>query len=303
MHRLHPHEAVRDDVVGQDHMVGMQVDALGGVLDVIAQDAREVAGLGGGHDDAGALLPVVSVACVPGRLAEEGALRRILLRPDAELMLLLHLLGRPEHLLDDRIPFDERPLAGGYLDARPVRAVKSVAPFQAVGAVVDGDPHVVTDQAARDPGEATFAKGQGAGGRLVVEDADLVDAEVGAADGQQSGLTGHRLARGAGERHVAQEYVLQSLDLDDRFVRVALDDAARAAEAGAIATEDQFARDRVVAGGQREHLARMGVEGSLQVGVVGDVDGPGREGRQQAGGEGGEAHRGMPRTSPALSGC
>ena len=45
MHRLHPHEAVRDDVVGQDHMVGMQVDALGGVLDVIAQDAREVAGI------------------------------------------------------------------------------------------------------------------------------------------------------------------------------------------------------------------------------------------------------------------
>jgi len=76
---------------------------------------------------------------------------------------------------------------------------------------------------------------------LVVEDADLVDAQVGAAEGQQTGLAGHRLARGSGERHVAQEHVLQSLDLDDRFVGVALDDAARAAEAGAIAAEDQLA--------------------------------------------------------------
>jgi len=159
VHRLHPHEAVRDDVVGQDHVVGMQVDALRGVLDVVAQDTREIAGLGRGHDDTGALLPVVSVARVPRRLAEEGALRRILLRPDAELMLLLRLLRRPEHLFDDRIPFDERPLAGGDLDARAVGAVEGVAPFRAPGAVIDGDPHVITDEAARDAGEAAFAKG------------------------------------------------------------------------------------------------------------------------------------------------
>ena len=80
MHRFHAHEAVGDDVVGQDHVVGMKVDALGGVLDVIAQDAGEVAGLGGGHDDTRSLLPVVRIARVPGRLAEEGTLRRILLR-------------------------------------------------------------------------------------------------------------------------------------------------------------------------------------------------------------------------------
>jgi len=78
MHGLHPDVRVVDDVVGNDHMVAVNVDALGSVLDVVAEDACEVAGLRCSDDDGAALAPVVGVVRLPRLLAQERALLRVL---------------------------------------------------------------------------------------------------------------------------------------------------------------------------------------------------------------------------------
>ena len=46
MHGLHSHEGIRHDVVRHDDMIAMQIDTLRGILDVVAQNTRQVRGFG-----------------------------------------------------------------------------------------------------------------------------------------------------------------------------------------------------------------------------------------------------------------
>ncbi len=157
VHRLHAHERVRDDVVGNDNVIAMQVYPLRGIFDMIAKDPGEIADHWRSHNDTGALLPIVHIIGVPGLLIHDAALLWVLFHKVPKLVLGLHLRRRHKVLLDDPIALNQGSGAVANTDPSPIGAIEGVAVAFALGAVIDREPHVVLHKAVTDAAVLTLA--------------------------------------------------------------------------------------------------------------------------------------------------
>lgn len=251
MHRLHSHEGVRDDVIRNDDMIAVQVDALGRILDVIPDDAGEVAHVRSRDNDSRALLPVVGVAGLPGLLTDDPAFFGILFHVVAKSMLRLDLRGRDEIFLNNAIPLDESAGAVAHADAGAIGAVEGVAPVLALRAVVDRDTHVVAHQAVTDAAVARLPNRDRPGAAAVVEDADIFDDKVTALDRDDGFAVGLHLAFGTGQGEVEDFGNIGILDFEVRMIRIGLNEAAGAEKADSFPADPQLFREEIVSAGTK----------------------------------------------------
>lgn len=251
-------------------MIGMQVDALGGVFNMVTQDAGEVADLWSGHNEAAALLPIVSVAGIPGLLVHEGAFGRVLFHEVAKLVFGFNLGCGAQVFFNDAVALNQSACAVADADARAISAIKGVTPLGALGSVIYADTHVVPNEAMADAAVLTLSQGDGTGLAAVVDHADIFDHEVAALDGDDALISSLHLSLRPGEGEVTNFCPHSVFDLDDGLGITLLNDATWTIQAAASSPNADFLRDGVIASRDEDQAARIGVEGLLNRGIGGD---------------------------------